>query len=216
MPYATALTLTADRALDTALSQNAMRFHGRVAVDAHYNGLALDAGRGRAHRARACGRADVAFLGNHGVVVCGARIDHAYDDLYYLERACMAQVLAQSHRAAAGAGRRAHWRARVAATRRWATAAVGRCSSRPCGAVSRPSQRWRRAAVAGLAWALAGCAGRRHAPAAERTPESIQADIEALIPANVAQRAAWAVDLQLVFAALDSTPSPRTSAPCSR
>ena len=40
------------------------------------------------------GRADVAFLGNHGVVVCGARIDHAYDDLYYLERACMAQVLA--------------------------------------------------------------------------------------------------------------------------
>jgi len=40
-------------------------------------------------------RADVAFLGNHGVVVCGERIDHAYDDLYYLERACMMQVLAQ-------------------------------------------------------------------------------------------------------------------------
>jgi ribulose-5-phosphate 4-epimerase/fuculose-1-phosphate aldolase len=30
------------------------------------------------------------------VVVCGARIDYAYDDLYYLERACMMQVLAQS------------------------------------------------------------------------------------------------------------------------
>src|SRR3954468_9061739 len=42
MPYATALALTVDRCLDTALSQNAMRFHGRVAVDAHYNGLALD------------------------------------------------------------------------------------------------------------------------------------------------------------------------------
>src|SRR4051812_22040420 len=42
MPYATALTLPADRALDTTLSQNAMRFHGRIAVDAHYNGLALD------------------------------------------------------------------------------------------------------------------------------------------------------------------------------
>jgi ribulose-5-phosphate 4-epimerase/fuculose-1-phosphate aldolase len=39
---------------------------------------------------------DIAFLGNHGVVVCGARIDHAWDDLYYLERACMVQVLAQS------------------------------------------------------------------------------------------------------------------------
>ena len=33
MPYATALTLTGERALDTTLSQNAMRFHGRVAVD---------------------------------------------------------------------------------------------------------------------------------------------------------------------------------------
>ena len=39
---------------------------------------------------------DVAFLGNHGVIVAGARIAHAYDDLYYLERACMHQVLAQS------------------------------------------------------------------------------------------------------------------------
>lgn len=95
MPHATALTLTADRGLDTTLSQNAMRFHGRVAVDAHYNGLALDASEGERIAAAMQG-ADVAFLGNHGVVVCGTRIDHAYDDLYYLERACMAQVLAQS------------------------------------------------------------------------------------------------------------------------
>jgi ribulose-5-phosphate 4-epimerase/fuculose-1-phosphate aldolase len=95
MPYATALTLTTDRRLDTALSQNAMRFHGRVAADARYNGLALDASEGE-RIASAMQGADVAFLGNHGVVVCGDRIDHAYDDLYYLERACMAQVLAQS------------------------------------------------------------------------------------------------------------------------
>ncbi|MDH5340566.1 MAG: aldolase [Rubrivivax sp.] len=95
MPYATALALTVDRALDTALSQNAMRFHGRVAVDANYNGLALDPAEGE-RIARAMQGADVGFLGNHGVVVCGERIDHAYDDLYYLERACMAQVLARS------------------------------------------------------------------------------------------------------------------------
>jgi len=95
MPYATALTLTADRCLDTTLSQNAMRFHGRVAVDAHYNGLALDAAEGE-RIAKAMGQADFAFLGNHGTVVCGERIAWAYDDLYYLERACMAQVLAQS------------------------------------------------------------------------------------------------------------------------
>ena len=95
MPYATALTLTQQRALDTTLSQGAMRFHGRLAVDAAYNGLALDAGEGE-RIARAMAGADVAFLGNHGVIVCGERIAWAYDDLYYLERACMHQVLAQS------------------------------------------------------------------------------------------------------------------------
>jgi len=95
MPHATALTLTADRALDPTLSQTAMRFHGRLAVDAHYNGLALDAAEGE-RIARAMGGADVVFLANHGVVVCGPQLAHAYDDLYYLERACQAQVLAQS------------------------------------------------------------------------------------------------------------------------
>ena len=95
MPYAMALTLTRARALDTTLSQNAMRFHGRVAVDGRYNGLALDAAEGE-RIAHAMQGADITFLGNHGVVVCGARIDHAYDDLYYLERACAAQVIALS------------------------------------------------------------------------------------------------------------------------
>ena len=95
MPYAMALTLTDLRALDTTLSQNAMRFHGRIAVDAAYNGLALDSGEGE-RIARAMQGADVAFLGNHGVIVCGERIAHAFDDLYYLERACQAQVLAMS------------------------------------------------------------------------------------------------------------------------
>jgi ribulose-5-phosphate 4-epimerase/fuculose-1-phosphate aldolase len=95
MPYATALTLTRARTLDTTLSQNAMRFHGRTVVDHHYNGLALDASEGE-RIARAMQGADVAFLGNHGVVVCSDRMDYAYDDLYFLERACMMQVLAMS------------------------------------------------------------------------------------------------------------------------
>ena len=95
MPHATALTLTEARALDTRLSQNAMRFHGRIAIDRDYNGLALDHTEGE-RIARAMGGADIVFLGNHGVIVCGSRIDHAFDDLYYLERACEAQVIAQS------------------------------------------------------------------------------------------------------------------------
>lgn len=94
MPHATALTTTGNRALDTSLSQNAMRFHGRIAIDAHYNGLALDHTEGE-RIARAMGDADIAFLGNHGVVVCGESIAYAYDDLYYVERACMVEVLAR-------------------------------------------------------------------------------------------------------------------------
>ena len=101
MPHATALTLTRDRALDTTLSQNAMRFHGRVAVDAHYNGLALDSAEGeRIARGllRGAGQApaEVLFLANHGVIVGGPTLAWAYDDLYYLERACQAQWLAQA------------------------------------------------------------------------------------------------------------------------
>jgi len=95
MPYATALTLTADVGLDTTVSQNAMRFHGRIGLDRRYNGLALDEREGE-RIANAMEGRDIAFLANHGVIVCGDRIDHAYDDLYYLERACMHQVLAQS------------------------------------------------------------------------------------------------------------------------
>ena len=95
MPYATAVTLTDQGALDTTLSQNAMRFHGRLARDAQYNGLALDPSEGE-RIAHAMDGADVVFLANHGVIVCGEQIAWAFDDLYYLERACMHQVLAQS------------------------------------------------------------------------------------------------------------------------
>jgi ribulose-5-phosphate 4-epimerase/fuculose-1-phosphate aldolase len=93
MPFATALACTQPRAVDTTLSQNAMRFHGRVAVDASYNGVALDAQEGE-RIARALREADVVFLANHGVIVCGERIEYAFDDLYYLERACQVQVIA--------------------------------------------------------------------------------------------------------------------------
>jgi ribulose-5-phosphate 4-epimerase/fuculose-1-phosphate aldolase len=94
MPYATALTLLEDGKLEWC-SQNAVRFHGRVAYDTQYNGLALDDAEGM----RICatlGRADILFMANHGVTVCGDSIANAFDDLYYLERAAMVQILAQS------------------------------------------------------------------------------------------------------------------------
>ncbi len=92
MPYATALTVVHAGRLAWA-SQNSLKFYGRVAYDDDYNGLALDAAEGGRLAAR-LSDADVLFLANHGVIVCGPSIHAAFDDLYYLERACMLQVLA--------------------------------------------------------------------------------------------------------------------------
>jgi ribulose-5-phosphate 4-epimerase/fuculose-1-phosphate aldolase len=92
MPHATALTMIQDGKLAWA-SQNALRFHGRVAYDDAYNGLVLDDEEGD-RIASKLREADVLFLANHGVIVCGTSVAYAFDDLYYLERACMLQVLA--------------------------------------------------------------------------------------------------------------------------
>jgi Protein of unknown function (DUF1615) len=71
------------------------------------------------------------------------------------------------------------------------------------GGMGQTWQRWCTLAAA----TLAACAGDSTPRPAPRTPESIQAEIQALIPSTVSQRAAWAVDLQLVFAALKIEPS---------
>ena len=92
MPYATALTVIKGGRLEWA-SQNSLKFHGRVAYDDDYNGLVLDDAEGERMCAQLA-KADVLFLANHGVIVTGATMAAAFDDLYYLERACMLQVLA--------------------------------------------------------------------------------------------------------------------------
>jgi ribulose-5-phosphate 4-epimerase/fuculose-1-phosphate aldolase len=75
--------------------QTALKFHGRTIVDEEYGGLALDEREGD-RIADSMGSADVVFMRNHGVMVVGASIAEAWDDLYYLERACEAQRLALS------------------------------------------------------------------------------------------------------------------------
>lgn len=95
MPYASCFALTQAGAIDPLLSQNALRFFDRVIVDRDYNGLALDMSEGE-RIARAMGTRDVAFLCNHGVIVAGARLSYAYDDLYFLERAAKQELLARS------------------------------------------------------------------------------------------------------------------------
>ena len=92
MPFATALTLVTGGRLEWC-NQNALRFYERIAYDDQYNGVALDAAEGQRIAAQLKGR-DVMFMASHGVTVVGASVAWAFDDLYYLERACMHQVLA--------------------------------------------------------------------------------------------------------------------------
>ena len=65
----------------------------RNGIGASYNGEVLDLTEGEriAHGTKG---ADIAFLADRGVIVCGESVDYAFDNLYYLERACQVQLLA--------------------------------------------------------------------------------------------------------------------------
>ncbi len=93
MPNATALAMLEGPPLAWA-GQTALKFYGRTLVDEDYNGLALDEREGE-RIAKALGdTAEIVFMKNHGVMVLGPTIAEAWDDLYYLERACEVQRLA--------------------------------------------------------------------------------------------------------------------------
>ena len=94
MPNATALTMLEGPPLVWA-GQTALKFYGRTVVDEEYGGLALDEAEGD-RIAASIGGADIVFMRNHGVMVLGPSIAEAWDDLYYLERACEVQRLAMS------------------------------------------------------------------------------------------------------------------------
>jgi ribulose-5-phosphate 4-epimerase/fuculose-1-phosphate aldolase len=93
MPHATALTLLEDGRLEM-VEQNALRFHDDIAYDDIYNGLVVDNAEGD-RLAKVLGSKRVMFLANHGVIVVGSSVAEAFDNLYYLERACRLQVLAR-------------------------------------------------------------------------------------------------------------------------
>lgn len=94
MPYATSLTLLEDMTLEMA-GQSAILFHDRIAYDPVYGGLVKGAAEGD-RIAEAMGDKRVLFMANHGVTVVAPSVAEAFNDLYYLERACQAQVLALS------------------------------------------------------------------------------------------------------------------------
>src|SRR5436190_3173691 len=94
MPFATAVSTT-EGGFDTTLSQSAMGFHGRVSTLA-YGGLADAADEGDRIGSAVDEQTSVVMLQNHGVIVIGNDPAEAWSRLYFLERACEVQILAQS------------------------------------------------------------------------------------------------------------------------
>jgi ribulose-5-phosphate 4-epimerase/fuculose-1-phosphate aldolase len=95
-PYATAVASLADPAIPP-IEQNTARYFRRIAIDLGYGGIADTEEEGR-RLVQVLGNMKRAMLGNHGVLVVAATVAEAFDDLFYLERACQTLVLAYSTR----------------------------------------------------------------------------------------------------------------------
>ena len=93
-PYATALASLKDPEIKP-VDQNTARYFRRIAVDTHFGGIADVAEEGE-RIVRALGNHKRMMMGNHGVIIVAETVAEAYDDLYYLERACRNLVLAYS------------------------------------------------------------------------------------------------------------------------
>lgn len=94
MPYATAMSMLENPRLEMAV-QSALGFYEDIAYDSNYNGLAFDYTEGE-RLAGVLGEKAALIMGNHGALVVGETVPLAFERLYFLERACQAQVLALS------------------------------------------------------------------------------------------------------------------------
>lgn len=93
-PYATALASLADPTIKP-IDQNTARYFRRVAIDLGFGGIADQMEEGERLAAQ-LGPFRRMMMGNHGVLVVADSVAEAFDDLYYLERACRTLVLAYS------------------------------------------------------------------------------------------------------------------------
>jgi ribulose-5-phosphate 4-epimerase/fuculose-1-phosphate aldolase len=74
------------------ISQHAMRLTGNVSYH-DYEGVALDLDE-QQRLVRDLGSRMTMILRNHGLLACGTTVRQAFDYMYYLERACQAQISA--------------------------------------------------------------------------------------------------------------------------
>jgi ribulose-5-phosphate 4-epimerase/fuculose-1-phosphate aldolase len=84
--YATALGCLEDSTL-YPIDINAARFFGRVAVDSQFSGMALSKDEVERQARLLVEGKSVLLMANHGVMVVGATVADAFDELYYFERA---------------------------------------------------------------------------------------------------------------------------------
>ncbi len=89
-----ALNMLKDNRLVPA-SQTAAFFHGLIAYDDNYSGVADSLEEGE-RLAAAMGTKPIVFMKNHGVLVTGDTVAQAYRRIYRLERVCRNQILALS------------------------------------------------------------------------------------------------------------------------
>lgn len=83
--YATVVASLEDSSIPP-IDQNTMRFYERVALDDGYGGMGFEEESERL--VSALGDKSILMMGNHGVMVTGPTVAQAFDELYYLERAC--------------------------------------------------------------------------------------------------------------------------------
>jgi ribulose-5-phosphate 4-epimerase/fuculose-1-phosphate aldolase len=93
-PYATAIATLADPEVKP-VDQNTARYYNRIAYDLGYEGMA-DSDEEGLRLVSVLGNKGTMMMGNHGVLVAAASVAEAFDNLYYLERACQTLVLAYS------------------------------------------------------------------------------------------------------------------------
>ncbi len=92
--WATALNMLQDNRL-LAASQTSAFFHGQIAYDDDYTGVAASLAEGE-RLAALMGTQPIVFMRNHGVLVAGDTVAQAYRRLYRIERVCRNQILALS------------------------------------------------------------------------------------------------------------------------
>lgn len=92
--YSTALVCIEGGRLEYS-HQDSLRFYDRIAYDDAFNGAVLEDNEGE-RIARGLGNRSIMMMAHHGISVTGDTVARAYNDFYYLEKACEYQVTAMS------------------------------------------------------------------------------------------------------------------------